>query len=80
MTSTAKRGEVGNVMHRPWMTNLGKLLAAAIILTPLVAMLFPELNQRSGTTPSKSRQTAHEARSPVAGSLLTPFHVKRSGL
>jgi hypothetical protein len=76
--STAVRGEVGNVMHRPWMTNLGKLLAAAIILAPLVAMLFPELKQCSGNTPSKSRQSASAARSPATGPSLNPFSVKRS--
>jgi len=76
--STAMRGDVESVTHRPWMTVLGKLLAAAIIVTPLVAMLFPELNHCSGNTPSKSRQPASAARSSVTGPSLSSFSVRRS--
>jgi hypothetical protein len=37
---------------------LGKALAAGIILTPLVMMLFPELNHRSGNRASGGTQAA----------------------
>jgi hypothetical protein len=41
----------------------GKLLATAIILTPLVVMAFPELNERSGAASRKSRPFVSAARS-----------------
>ena len=44
----------GTVPPKPYVAVLGKLLAAAIILTPLVAMLFPELNHRSGNNASNA--------------------------
>ena len=77
---TAIRGDIGSVPPRSWTTVPGQLLAAAVILTPLVAMLFPELNHRSGNIPSKSRQAASATRSPVASPELNPFAVKRSDL
>lgn len=75
---TAMRGDGENVPPRDWTTVPGRLLAAAIIVTPLVAMLFPELNHRSGNTPSKNRQAASAARSVVPDRPLNPFTVTRS--
>jgi hypothetical protein len=46
----AKRCDAAGRRPESYATVLGKLLAAAIIVTPLVAMLFPELNHRSGNT------------------------------
>jgi hypothetical protein len=65
---------------------LGKVLAAGIILTPLVAMLFPELNHRSGNTASRGTQAATAARAVVGGDSgrrlsdprLVPFSAQRS--
>lgn len=76
--STAMRGNVKSFQPRTWTTVLGKLLAAAVILTPLVAMLLPELNHCSGNTPSKSRQPASATRSSVTGPSLSSFSVRRS--
>jgi hypothetical protein len=75
---TAIRGDAKIVPPKPYLTVLGKLLAAAIILTPLVAMLFPELNHRSGNNASPSGRAAPAARSSVKDRLSTPFSVKRS--
>jgi hypothetical protein len=46
---------------------LGKVLAAGIILTPLVVMLFPELNHRSGSKAAGGTQAAMAARAVVGG-------------
>ena len=78
MMSTAMREDADNVTSRPWITVFGKLLAAAVILTPLVAMLFPELNHCSGNTPSESRRGESTGRPRVAQPALCPFSVKRS--
>ena len=75
---TATRGDAEMVPEKAYLTVLGKLLAAAIILTPLVAMLFPELNHRSGNHASPSGQAAPAARSSVKDPPLTPFSVTRS--
>jgi hypothetical protein len=74
---TAIRGDIENAPPRSLTTILGQLLAAALILTPLVAMLVPELKQRSGSTPSEGRQAAAAIPS-VAAPQLNPFVVKRS--
>jgi hypothetical protein len=47
--STAKRCDAGTSRPETCVTALGKLLAAAIIVVPLLALLFPELNHRSGS-------------------------------
>jgi hypothetical protein len=75
---TATRGDAETVPSKPYVTVLGKLLAAAFILTPLVAMLFPELNHRSGNHASPSGQAAPAARSPVKDPPLNPFSVRRT--
>jgi hypothetical protein len=54
--STAKRCDAAACRPETYATVLGKLLAAAIIVTPLVAMLFPELNHRSGNNATSSRR------------------------
>ena len=75
---TVMRGDTESTSPRLWTTVLGKLLAAAIIVTPLAAMLFPGLNHCSGNTPSKSRQPASATRSSVTGPSLSSFSVRRS--
>ncbi len=75
---TTTRGDVQIVPSRPYGTVLGKLLVVALILTPLVAMLFPELKHRSGNCASPSRQAAPAARSVARDPLSTPFSLKRS--
>ena len=75
---TATRGDATMVPSKPYATVLGKLLVAAFLLTPLAAMLFPELNHRSGNNASPSRQAAPAARSSVKDPLSTPFSMKRS--
>jgi hypothetical protein len=74
---TAMREDSCSATAEPWTTVLGKLSAVAVILTPLVAMLFPELNQRSENTPSKNRPVASSTRSISADASLNPFSVKR---
>jgi hypothetical protein len=76
--STAVRGHIESMPPRPWMTVLGQLFAAVLIIAPLVAMLVPELKQRSGSTPSKSRPAVPAATSAAASPSLSPFVVKRS--
>jgi len=76
--STVMREDVESVTPRALTAVLGKVLAAAIILTPLVAMLFPELKHCSGNTPSKSRQPASAARSSVGGPSLNSLSIRRS--
>jgi len=75
---TVMRGDAKIVPSRPYVTVLGKLLVVAIILTPLAAMLFPELNHRSGNNASPSGQAAPAARSSVKDPVLNPFSVRRS--
>jgi hypothetical protein len=62
---------------RSYVTLLGKLLLAALLLTPLVAMLFPELNHRSGKDASPSGRAAAAAQSSIKDPLQTPFSVRR---
>ncbi len=76
---TATRGDARIVPPRPYATVLGKLLVAALILTPLVAMLFPELKHRSGNRASASSQAAPAARQAANDPLSTPFSLKRIG-
>jgi hypothetical protein len=74
---TATRGDAQIVPSKPYATVLGKLLVVAFILTPLVAMLFPELKHRSGIDTSASRQAAPAARSAAKDPLSTPLSPKR---
>jgi hypothetical protein len=53
---TAKRCHAARFQPEAYATALGKLLAAAIIVTPLVAMSFPELNHRSGNNAASRRR------------------------
>ena len=76
---TAPHGDARIVPSKPYVTVLGKLLVVAFILTPLVAMLFPELKHRSGIETSASRQAAPAARSAVKDPLSTPFPLKGIG-
>jgi hypothetical protein len=75
----ATQGDARIVPSRPYVTVLGKLLVAAILLIPLVAMLFPELNHRSRNNASPSRQAAPAARSSVNDPLSNPSSFTRSG-
>jgi hypothetical protein len=74
----ATQKDIEIVLPRPCLTVLGRLLATVVIATPLVAMLFPELNHRSGDTPSKSLGSAATARPAVERPQLNPFAVRRS--
>ena len=67
---TAMQGDARERAVETLTTVLGKLLAAAIILTPLVAMLFPELNHCSGNTRPTSRQAA-------SGGAIAPSRIRR---
>jgi hypothetical protein len=71
MVQTAKQEGDAKLGPEPYSVVLGKLLAIGIILVPLVMMLFPELNHRSGNT-SHGKQDAPAARAltpnPVLGS------------
>ena len=70
---TATRRDAQIVPSKPYATVLGKLLVVAFILTPLVAMLFPELKHRSGSDASPSRQAAPAARSAAKDPSRLPF-------
>ena len=74
---TMTRGDARIVPSRPYATVLGKLLVVAFILTPLVAMLFPELKHRSGNLASPSRQAAPAARPAAKDPLSTPFSFEK---
>ena len=58
----------GAAENRPerYAAALGKLLAVGIILVPLVMLLFPELNHRSGNT-SRGRQDGSDRASADSG-------------
>jgi hypothetical protein len=70
---TATHGNAQIDPSKPYTTVLGKLLVAALILTPLVAMLFPELKHRSGNHAPASTQAAPAARSAAKDPLSTPY-------
>ena len=76
---TATRGGTSIVTSKPYTTVLGKLLVVALILTPLAAMLFPELKHRSGNHASPSVQAAPAARSAVKDPLSTHLSLERIG-
>jgi hypothetical protein len=75
---TANPWNAARVRPERYAAFLGKLLAVAIILTPLVAMLFPELNHRSGNNSPNGRQEAPAVPSLVSGPVLNPVAFKRS--
>jgi hypothetical protein len=56
---------------------LGKLLVIGIILTPLVMMLFPELNYRSGSL-FHGKQDAATMQSPISPPVLIPDPFSRN--
>ena len=62
---TAKRCDAATRRPEAYATLLGKLLAAAIIVTPLLAMSFPELNQRSGNSATSRRRGAESCGAAV---------------
>jgi hypothetical protein len=78
MLTTTREG-TSIVLSRPYTTVLGRLLVVALILTPLVAMLFPELKHRSGNRTSAGVQAAPAAQSQAKDPLSTPFSLDRSG-
>ena len=59
--SDAQRLPAAVLRPESYATALGKLLAAAIIVTPLAAMLFPQLNPRWGNTAVSSRRAGATA-------------------
>jgi len=67
---TAKRCDAATFRPEAYATLLGKLLAAAIIVTPLVAMSFPELNHRSGNN-AASRRRGPESCGAAVGATQT---------
>jgi hypothetical protein len=74
--STARLGSATLFRPERLAPALGKLLAVAIILTPLVAMLFPELNHRSGSTPPSGTQVSR-VHSLTSSPTLTPMVFQR---
>jgi hypothetical protein len=74
--STARLGNATLFRPERLAPILGKLLAVAIILTPLMAMLFPELNHRSGSTPRSGTQ-ASSVKTIAPASTLTPMVFQR---
>ena len=57
---------------------LGKLLAVAIILTPLVMMLFPELNHRWGSYALTGTRETSARRPSTPEPVLNPIVFRRS--
>jgi hypothetical protein len=47
---TAQQWDDGNNVSQSYLIAVGRLLAVGTILVPLVMLLFPELNHRSGNT------------------------------
>ena len=74
---TAEQWDVAESRPEHYAAALGKLLAIAIILVPLVMLLFPELNHRSGTT-SHGRQDAPTVRVQTPDHVLIPKPFCRS--
>jgi hypothetical protein len=75
LTATHGEGPIGP--SRPYAAVLAKLLVAALILTPLVAMLFPELKHRSGNRASASAPAAAAARQAAKDPLSIRFSPQR---
>lgn len=77
MTQTAKQWGTAQIRPDSYAAALGKLLAIGIILAPVVMLLFPELNHRSGNT-SHGRQDVSTVRSLTSDPALTPESFSRS--
>jgi hypothetical protein len=75
---TANPWNAATIRPEGYAAFLGKLLAVAIILAPLVAMLFPELNHRSGNTPLSGTPDAPTVRSLVSDPMPNPVAFKKS--
>ena len=75
---TAKQWNAAEIRPDGYAAFLGKLLAVAIILTPLVAMLFPELNHRSRNTSPSGTQDAPVVRSLISEPMPYPVAPKKS--
>jgi hypothetical protein len=76
--ATVMRADAEVVPSTPYVTVMGRLLVAALLLIPLAAMLFPELNHRSGNRASASGQATPAARSSVEDPLRVPSPFTRS--
>ena len=74
---TAKQWGAAENRPERFVAALGKLLAIGIILVPLVMLLFPELNHRSGTT-IHGRQNVPTARAQTPNHALIPFFQKET--
>jgi hypothetical protein len=74
--ATAKQWSVAANRPETYASALGKLLVVGIILAPLVMMLLPELNHRSGSM-SRGPRHAPAARAPVSDPVLIPEHFSR---
>lgn len=68
---TAKQWDAATSRSQSYSVALGKLLAVGIILAPLVMLLFPELNHRSGYT-SHGKQDALTEQGPTTAPSLIP--------
>lgn len=73
----AKSCEAATLRVESRITILAKLLAGAIIFTPLVMMLFPELSRCGENNASQKRQITPAVQAKAAGPALVPFGVKR---
>ena len=76
---TAAQGTSEIAAPKRFAPALSKLLTAAIILVPLAAMLFPELNHRSGNRAANGLQNASTVQSSAAKPLLVPCTVRGTG-
>jgi hypothetical protein len=75
---TAKPCDTATLGPEGRLTVLAKLLAGAIIVTPLAMMIFPELSNRLGNNAVHGRQNAPAVQTRAADRALVPFAVKRT--
>jgi hypothetical protein len=77
MMPNLEQGVAGTIRPVRSVTALGKLLAIAILLTPLAVMMFPELKHRSRTQPHGERDVLRQE-SPAESQALIPSPFTRS--
>jgi hypothetical protein len=75
---TARLWDAARIRPERLAALLGRLFAVAIILVPLAAMLFPELNHRSGNTPRGPHQTPLPVQVSLGGSMSSELSLPRS--
>jgi hypothetical protein len=74
---TARLWDAARIRPERCAALVGKLLAVAITLVPLVAMLFPEPNHRSGNTP-RGRQAIPPVKAAFGGPASNELSLLRS--